>query len=407
MKFTFEKDIDEFKNLIKELMKTSFNIKIDNLKQYLKNITLGKDSSMHTKDIWQDEDAFNRAIQDIINIDTIIIDKFGRTGKIVISGDYLRFIPNGNLEPNMSFQKQQLQIQKQTTQIDLKAYITKMDTQQKHIMETETLNYDNILDIHIMEKTEQILVGIYQKENTYNIKLKKPEILDIIFNKLIYSYKLKIIKTLLEKLIHIAYQQTQAQKPSYQLSDNEKEVESVIKKHIVFMQDIFPDKTYDKKQLTSASSNYNNIYGFIIQNGMKLELFHLNSNKVFEKTHGNLNKIIENRKNEMNRTSYAKLYGFLKYEKGNNLEPSFKITDIIAKGDKKSVRGITCISKSTSEIKKTLNKLDSKVLLSVKHQLKPAFCNDIEILLKRNDAINKDGKKWYYTPEEYYIYFES
>ena len=38
---------------------------------------------------------------------------------------------------------------------------------------------------------------------------------------------------------------------------------------------------------------------------------------------------------------------------------------------------------------------------------KNILCNDIELVLKRKDNINLDGKKWYYTPEEYHIYFSN
>jgi hypothetical protein len=108
----------------------------------------------------------------------------------------------------------------------------------------------------------------------------------------------------------------------------------------------------------------------------------------------------------MLKTPYAQLYGFLKYEK-KNTEPVFKITDIISKGEKKSVRGLSCSSKTASEIKKTLNKLDDKLVrFGIKHQSKVAFCNDAEVLLRRNDLIKKNGKKWFYTPEEHYIMFE-
>ena len=121
---------------------------------------------------------------------------------------------------------------------------------------------------------------------------------------------------------------------------------------------------------------------------------------------GNLTKIIENKKEILSKPPYANIYGFLKYEKKNS-EPVFKITDIISKGEKKSVRGLTCNSITSSEIKKILNKLDDKIIrYGIKYQSKLAFCNDVEFLLKRNDLINKNGKKWFYTPESYYIMFE-
>ena len=46
-----------------------------------------------------------------------------RKGKISLSGEYLRFIPEGNLDPNISIQKQQLKQPNIFSQIDLKEYI--------------------------------------------------------------------------------------------------------------------------------------------------------------------------------------------------------------------------------------------------------------------------------------------
>ncbi len=101
------------------------------------------------------------------------------------------------------------------------------------------------------------------------------------------------------------------------------------------------------------------------------------------------------------------LHGYLKYEKGIDI-PAFKIKDISTKGDKKSVSGIKCNTKSTTDIKKNLNKLDDKILRmkNISYN-KNALCNDIEILLKRNDSTTVNGKKWFYTPEEYFIFFEA
>jgi hypothetical protein len=109
----------------------------------------------------------------------------------------------------------------------------------------------------------------------------------------------------------------------------------------------------------------------------------------------------------MNKTPYAQLYGFIKSETQNS-EPVFKIADILSKGDKKSVKGLTCTSKTYSEIKNTINKLDYKLISSgVKNDSRVAFCNDTEILLRRNDAIKKNGKKWFYNQEEQFIMFDS
>jgi hypothetical protein len=415
MRFNFDKDVDEFRNLIIQLMKSSFNIKIVNLKEYLKKIMSGTlDDKSYIKPIlqvskkytkskklnqtdnrndnhneWEDEEAFSRAIQDIVNMNITITDKFGRKGKIVLAGENLRLIPEQNLEPNISIQKQNMKTPSDLiTDIDLKSYITKLDDEHKKLVMDESLNYTYILDNNIINMVEKIYYGT-DKEYIFNIKLKMDEIVDLVINKLIYSYKLVIIKTFLEKYIK-----------NIKLSINETKIENSIKNYIVFMNDIFPDYKLD-------SDSRKNIYGFIIQNNNKLELFYLTPDKKFEKNQGNLKKVIENKLMHLNKTASNKLYGFLKYEK-NNLPPVFKITDIIAKGEKKSVKGITCRTKKTIEIKKNLNKLDDKVLRTpnANYSIR-VLCNDIEILMKRNDTIKKDGKKWYYSPEEYYIVFES
>jgi hypothetical protein len=414
MRFNYEKDVEEYKNLIKKLMQTSFNLKIDNLKEYLKNIN--KSLSDDDKDgdgtgeldrrkplisSWENEDIFNTAIQDIINTDLMITDRFGRRGKISLVGEYLRFIPEGNLDPNISIQKQNMKQPNIFSQIDLKEYISTLDEKQKNVIEFEMKNYDDILSKALFNKTEEIYYNVNDKDYNYNVKLKFEEILEIVFSKLIYSLKVIIIKTLLEKIIEINNNEEKGlgKDKQIKLSENEKKLEPIVSKHIIYMKDLYPDS----KQNTNPIKN---IYGFIIQNEAKLELFYLNNNNVFEKTLGNITKIIEYKKHIMSKTPYSQLYGFLKYEKKNS-EPVFKITDIISKGDKKSVRGLTCRSKKTSEIKKTLNKLDDRLIRSgIKYQSIPAFCNDVEVLLRRNDLIKKNGKKWFYSPEEHYIFFE-
>ena len=107
----------------------------------------------------------------------------------------------------------------------------------------------------------------------------------------------------------------------------------------------------------------------------------------------------------MSLTPNNKLYGFLKYEKGR-ANPYFKIIDTLTKGDKKSVGGIVCNTETTNGIKKTINNLDDRILKNTNVKInKHILCNDIELLMKRNDNNKIDGKKWYYTPEEFEIYF--
>lgn len=429
MRFNYDKELEEYRNLIIQLVATSFNVNIDHLRSYLKKInsqvqqlpikklphTIDNKSKKYKitkktqkiKNIilddnqWNDEDAFLGAIQDIINTDNSIIDKFGREGKIVLSGNILRFIPKGQLSPNISIIQQYLPQQTNPsikTQIDLKSFISKLNEEQKRLSEEQDLNYDDILH-KLIEKAEQIYYDVYQKEYKYNIKIKLDEVLYLLFNKLNYTFKVLILKKLLEKIIK-----------NIKLNDNEKKIKLSIQTNIVYINEIYHDTVSQNKNQINIKTNISikdieNIYGFIIQNDYKLELFILTDEKIFEKNQGNLRKIIEYRKNQIKQTPPNNLYGYLKYEKGVDI-PAFKIKDISTKGDKKSVIGIKCITKNTPDIKKNLNKLDDKILRS-KHinYNKNALCNDIELLLLRNDFNKLNNKKWYYTPEEYIITF--
>ena len=418
MRFNIDKDIDEYKNLIKQLMKSNFNIKINNLKLYLKNIIDGIDNSvlydekqikskkitLKTKKIKKTdinnndtpinntifEESFYKAIQDIINEDTFIIDKFNRNSKIVVSGEYLRLIPENNLIPNIGIQKQNIKPYSSTlSQLNLKEYINKLGEKQKILLSETEYDYNEIINKYIIEKSEQIYYGTYSnsREYKYNVKMNLKDVIEFVFNKLSYSFKNIIIKTILEKIIN-----------NVNLSINENKLENIITNYIVLTKHIYPDskehKQYEK-----------NIYGYIIKNVSNLELYNYNTQiKQFELDNGNLKKIIEYKYDLLIKTPRNKLYGFLKYEKNNDIV--FKITDIDEKGDKKSVKGITCKTMSTSNIKKNLSKLDSKLIKNIKNYSISSLCIDVEYLLLSNDKIKLNNKKWFYTPEEYYIYFE-
>lgn len=441
MRFNYDKELEEYRNLIIQLVSSSFNVNINHLRAYLKkignkqeqiptlrnptkdkiskkyNTSTNTNTNINTNtkyiidkkgkktktsgqaeggdNLWDDEDAFLGAIQDIINTDNLIRDKYGREGKIVLSGDTLRFIPNGNSSPNMSIIQQYLPIQTNPpikSQIDLKGFISKLGDEQKRLAEEQELNYQDILH-KLIEKAEQIYYGVYQKEYRYNIKIKLEEILDLLFNKLNYTFKVLILKNILEKIIH-----------NVKLTDDENKIKSSIKTNIVYMNEIFHNV---QSQKDKDDKDINNIYGFIIQNDNKLDLFILTDDKIFEKNQGNLRKIIEFRKKLLKAIPPNNVHGYLKYEKGIDI-PAFKIKDINTKGDKKSVSGIKCITKSTTDIKKNLYKLDDKILRGKNvNYNKNALCNDIELLLKRNDADRLNNKKWFYTPEEYFIFFEA
>ena len=426
MRFNYEKELEEYRNLIIQLVASSFNVNINHLRAYLKKlgnkfpnidkqskklkiikkIKLTKQSisgilaDEPNETEWDDEDVFLGAVQDIINTENVVMDKYGREGRIVLSGDTLRFIPSNQPSPNISITQQYLP--KQTnpqikSQIDLKGFISRLSEEQKRLAEEQELNYGDILR-KVIEQAEQIYYGVYQKEYRYNVKIKLDEILDLLFNKLNYTFKVLILKNLLEKIVQ-----------GGRLSDDENKIKLSIRPNVVYTDEIFHyarDHREHQEKEHRVEKDASDIYGFIIQNDYKLELFILTDEKRFEKNHGNLRKIIEFRKSQMTNTPANNLHGYLKYEKGIDV-PTFKIKDV-SKGEKKSVSGIKCITKSTTDIKKNVNKLDDKILRSKNVSYnKNALCNDIELLLKRNDAARVSGKKWFYTPEEFFIFFES
>jgi hypothetical protein len=88
-------------------------------------------------------------------------------------------------------------------------------------------------------------------------------------------------------------------------------------------------------------------------------------------------------------------YGYLKFDKSD--QPAlFKIRDL-TKGDKKAIKGITCGYKSRKEIFEHLNSLipNAKDISN-----KKVMCDDIEVVLRRNDLARKDGKRWFFSAEE-------
>jgi hypothetical protein len=91
----------------------------------------------------------------------------------------------------------------------------------------------------------------------------------------------------------------------------------------------------------------------------------------------------------------AEFYGYLKFDKMDQ-PPQFKIRDV-SKGDKKALKGITCVYKSRPEIYQHLKKLEPK---SKEVTNKKMMCDDIEVILRRNNKARKDGKRWFYSAEE-------
>jgi hypothetical protein len=267
--------------------------------------------------------------------------------------------------------------------IDLKGYIVRVNEDQKKLVEEQEFDYIDIVN-RVIEDAEHYFYGISKK---FNVKTTMDDFIDIIFSKLTYSFKLTILRNYIRKFMN-----------NEKMSENEQKLDKSVFYHVVFIKDIFPDYIND-------SDMKKNIYGFIIAFGGKMDLFILNDDGKFDKNLGNLKKIVENKKNQLELTPNNNFFGYLKYEKDKD-EPIFKIIDL-TKGDKKSVTGITCLTRNLNDIKRNVQQLDDKILKSNPIINKHAFCNDIEILMKKYDNKKHNKKKWYYKAEDYYIYFGS
>ena len=164
-----------------QLLSTHPNLKIDNLRQYLKKFIYGDNddtvkykSARKAEDEWEDEEAFQEAISEIINNNIKIKDKFGRSGLIALTGEYLRFIPDDNLIPNVAIQKQYVKTPLLRSEIDLKNYITRINEEHKKIIDEQEYNYEDIINT-TLERIEHIFYGVSEK---FNVKYKFNDIAD-------------------------------------------------------------------------------------------------------------------------------------------------------------------------------------------------------------------------------------
>jgi hypothetical protein len=413
------------------LISTNPNLKIDNLKKYLMKIVYGIDNfdissktqkqnkitnkatkrkqkynivKSEEKTIslteWEDDEPFEAAIQEIINTDIIVKDKFGREGNIVLTGEYLRFIPLNSTSPNIAMQKQYVKTPITRKEIDLRGYLTRINEEHKKLLSSEELNYDDILK-NVINKIEHLYYGVNEK---FNSKITIDEATEIVFTgRISHVWKNIILQGLIAKHIN-----------NIKMSEYELKLSNIIKHHLIYMKDIYPDYKED------INNENKNIYGFIIAVNDKLELYVAteNNNKnnnndklqqihniTFEKNLGNIKKVIEFKKSLLKIRPNGKIYAYLKYEKDKEL-PVFKIIDTHSKGEKKSVTGITCITDNTNGIEKNINALDDKLLKGRNiNYNKTTLCNDLELLLRRNDNKHKDKLKWFYNPEDYIINF--
>jgi hypothetical protein len=99
------------------------------------------------------------------------------------------------------------------------------------------------------------------------------------------------------------------------------------------------------------------------------------------------------------------LFGYLVYTKSDTLPPVFKITDYLTKGYKKSVKGVSCNSKSVPEIIQYIKLIepDYKKYGAQQNKGRRVVCGDLEVFCRVNNTRNH-GRKFFLSPEEYAIW---
>ena len=148
------------------------------------------------------------------------------------------------------------------------------------------------------------------------------------------------------------------------------------------------------------SDNNKDIYGYWIVNSDKQE-FYIYNNGIFEKDTGQHNKISENQRIKFKKENKENnVIGYLSY--GRDGSPDFKIKDTRGQESIKASKGGVCINKTKSIIKNYITELSNKRKIEGKIN-KTKMCNNIEILLRRNDINKKNGNRWFYNIETFII----
>ena len=227
-----------------------------------------------------------------------------------------------------------------------------------------------------------------------------------IFDRLLFIEKKHVLETLLQKL------------KSPQLTPVEKNLLAVCRYNIVHQDEIYKSggtaATHEvfEQDIQKHSSS---VYGFILAEFNKLYMYKYNPDAKDAELHPfiedktKLSTLLTSRKQLMKNQTTNKLFGFLTYTKNTTLPPIFKITDYIARGEKKSVKGVACTSKQVNDINSYIKQLDpeKKYVSSRLVKNKKLVCSDLEMLFRmKNKGASWEPKLafYFYSPEEYMIW---
>ena len=366
-------------NNINKLVK-SYELKIIDL--LIENYILKIDDVIEILDI-KDDQICRIAILNILK-DNKIYKNNNKRGKIILNGEFLKFIKLESMDKDIEYTEQYYKKKNKVNEIDLSYYINKLKSKEVKENSVDEKYYGNLINKFYFNY-ENIKNNIYGKKTLFtdNLKLNDLEIIDYLFVKLLYKDKLTLLQTIVFKIIK---------------KDELTIIENIIQKIIIDRYIIYENDLNVSKKKSSRKV----IYGFIINNFKELNVYKFNkSNNKFNLDNAYSLKIINNliNKLQVNDYKYNNVYSYNGIDNKNG-SCEFKIIDSSI-SDKKSQKGSKCIDKS-----KMLINNYYKILLKIKSQKikKNIMCNELEILFKRkNKEVNK---KWYLNEIEYLLVTE-
>ena len=362
--FTYMKyEIDEMIRMIARLFK--------------KDVILTLDGILRSKNLAdkykKDDKLVYKALDTMIKDKSEVFDKYGRPGYLIYRGNYYIYQPlDINNEELMVYQRG-VPPPIRPNVIDLSEYVLKLADEKKKMMKKEQYSIEDVL-LYIDNMYQNIKSKNINDIFTSNLDLTKEEIYQIVVDRLIIPIKRVLLQFLILKVIN---NQKFDALESILMDCLEGNIirkgflEHNKDKTIVGYRLVENDQqTFYKYQILGGS--------FEFDAGLQLQVLDLQKMKY-----------------SRNLTKDAEFYGYLKFDKIDQ-PPQFKIRDV-SKGDKKAIKGITCVYKSRPEIYQHLKKLEPK---SKEITNKKMMCDDIEVILRRNDKARKDGKRWFYSVEE-------
>lgn len=448
-------EIDEIIATIKQILRTAFNLLESDIWTII-NAVLHTDKGAGSQTMARN--IYQYIIDYLTNEDIIVLDKFGRECKIIplddgVTGTVLRLIPltNYNKRQPVTIQdqgfvqamdrisswkltkKQPKHAQifagaapsrfEKVDQVQVYPLVQKLRKDKVRLLDKEELNYKSILIklnnqmSSIMYKHTNETDGVVDEVDVgfgTNMELTSnhglPEVYKLLFDRLIYIEKLFVLQYLCLKV-----------KIGDSLSGFERNLLDVIQSNLVSKSEVFG---VGAKQAVAGPVNYlssrDELYGFIIARFNKLTLYKVNESglpepgtisdsklkEYFTEDKAKVGSLVMRRAAQLEANGVNNLFGYMIYSQNENLAPIFKITDFITKGRKKSVKGVSCSSKSFEEIMAYVKVIEPKYKDIVPNisNTKKMICGDLEIFFRLAHSKSGGRPAYLLDPEQYFIW---